>query len=155
MVEKRLGALPVVSEFTRRLDLSGIVDEVCPGGASALVTHGPVIDALVANRLTAPAPLVRVGDWARTWAVEQVFVRDELDSERTPSQRTPSHWPDYVIVDGASPSAARSAGGRATADGVTAGGARDSRPRLFRLPRPRGPVVSTGHYSAPHGSRPR
>ncbi|WP_330433966.1 IS1634 family transposase [Streptomyces sp. NBC_00825] len=73
MVEKRLGALPVVSEFTRRLDLSGIVDEVCPGGASALVTHGQVIEALVANRLTAPAPLVRVGDWARTWAVEEVF----------------------------------------------------------------------------------
>lgn len=73
MVEKRLGALPVVSEFTRRLDLAGIVDEVCPGGASALVTHGQVIETLVANRLTAPAPLVRVGDWARCWAVEEVF----------------------------------------------------------------------------------
>jgi transposase len=73
VVEKRLGALPVVSEFTRRLDLAGIIDEVCPGGASAHVTHGQVIEALVANRLTAPAPLVRVGDWARTWAVEEVF----------------------------------------------------------------------------------
>jgi uncharacterized protein DUF4277 len=73
VVEKRLGALPVVSEFTRRLDLAGIVDEVCPGGASAHVTHGQVIEALVANRLTSPAPLVRVGDWARTWAVEEVF----------------------------------------------------------------------------------
>lgn len=73
MVEKRLGALPVVSEFTRRLDLAGIVDEACPGGASAYVTHGQVIEALVANRLTSPAPLVRVGDWARTWAVEEVF----------------------------------------------------------------------------------
>ncbi|MFE7113134.1 hypothetical protein ACFU98_43380 [Streptomyces sp. NPDC057575] len=49
----------------------------------------------MANRLTAPAPLVRVGDWARTWAVEEVFVRGELDAEHTPS-----HWPDYVIVDG-------------------------------------------------------
>ncbi|MFF1647912.1 DUF4277 domain-containing protein [Streptomyces sp. NPDC058240] len=73
MVEKRLGALPVVSEFTRRLDLAGITDEVCPGGVSALVTHGQVIEALVANRPTGPAPLVRVGDWARTWAVEEVF----------------------------------------------------------------------------------
>ncbi|MFE7113135.1 hypothetical protein ACFU98_43375 [Streptomyces sp. NPDC057575] len=44
VVEERLGALPVVSEFTRRLDLSGIVDEVCPGGASALVTHVQVIE---------------------------------------------------------------------------------------------------------------
>ncbi len=32
-----------------------------------------VIEAMVANRLTSPAPLVRVGDWARTWAVEEVF----------------------------------------------------------------------------------
>ncbi|MFD7447022.1 GNAT family N-acetyltransferase [Streptomyces sp. NPDC059909] len=73
MVEKRLGALPVAAEFLRRLDVAGIVDEVCPGGASAHLTHGQVIEALVVNRLTSPAPLVRVGDWARTWAVEEVF----------------------------------------------------------------------------------
>nr|WP_245738430.1 IS1634 family transposase [Streptomyces sparsogenes] len=73
MVEKRLGALPVAAEFLRRLDVAGIVDELCPGGASAHLTHGQVIEALVANRLTSPAPLVRVGDWARTWAVEEVF----------------------------------------------------------------------------------
>ncbi len=37
------------------------------------MTHGQVIEALVANRLTSPAPLVRVEDWARCWAVEEVF----------------------------------------------------------------------------------
>ncbi|MDT0347801.1 IS1634 family transposase, partial [Streptomyces litchfieldiae] len=37
------------------------------------LTHGQVIEVLVANRLTAPAPLFRVGDWARDWAVEEVF----------------------------------------------------------------------------------
>ncbi|MEU2871626.1 DUF4277 domain-containing protein [Streptomyces olivoreticuli] len=63
VVEKRLGALPVAAAFLRRLDVVGIVDELCPGGASALLTHGQVIKALVANRLTSPAPLVRVGDW--------------------------------------------------------------------------------------------
>ncbi|MEU6325499.1 IS1634 family transposase [Streptomyces sp. NPDC047009] len=73
VVEKRLGALPVAAEFLRRLDVPGIVDEICPGGASAHLTHGQVIEALVANRLTSPALLVRVGDWARTWAVEEVF----------------------------------------------------------------------------------
>lgn len=79
VVEKRLGALPVAAEFLRRLDVAGIVDEVCPGGASALVTHGQVIEALVANRLTSPAPLVRVEDWARCWAVEEVFgIEPEL-----------------------------------------------------------------------------
>ncbi|MHA5055128.1 DUF4277 domain-containing protein [Streptomyces sp. SD15] len=53
--------------------MAGIVDEVCPGGASACLTHGQVMEAMVANRLTSPAPLVRMGDWARTWAVEEVL----------------------------------------------------------------------------------
>ncbi|MFE6105258.1 IS1634 family transposase [Streptomyces laurentii] len=84
MVEKRLGALPVAAEFLRRLDVAGIIDEVCPGGASAHLTHGQVIEALVANRLTSPAPLVRVSDWARTWAVEEVFgiTPDLLNDDR-------------------------------------------------------------------------
>ncbi|WP_406421912.1 DUF4277 domain-containing protein [Streptomyces sp. NBC_00873] len=73
VVEKRLGALPVAAEFLCRLDVAGIVDGLCPSAASAYLTHGQVIEALVANRLTSPAPLVRVGDWARVWAVEEVF----------------------------------------------------------------------------------
>lgn len=39
VVENRLGALPGAAEFLRRLDIAGIVDEVCPGGASAHLTH--------------------------------------------------------------------------------------------------------------------
>jgi hypothetical protein len=37
----------------------------------AWITHGEVIEALVANRLTAPAPMVRVQDWAAAMAVEE------------------------------------------------------------------------------------
>jgi Domain of unknown function (DUF4277) len=72
-VEKLLGALPVVAEFCRQLDLQGIVDRACPVHQVARVTHGQVIEALVANRLTSPRPLLRVTDWARQWAVEEVF----------------------------------------------------------------------------------
>ena len=66
-VEKALGALPVVAEFCRRLDIVGIVDRACPIRNVAAATHGQVIEALVANRLTSPTPLVRVEDWARAW----------------------------------------------------------------------------------------
>jgi hypothetical protein len=72
-VEKALGALPVVAELCRRLDIAGIVDRAAPVRDIAYVTHGQVIEALVANRLTSPTPLVHVEDWARTWAVEEVF----------------------------------------------------------------------------------
>ena len=71
--EKALGALPVVAEFCRRLDIAGIIDRACPVRDIAYATHGEVIEALVANRLTSPAPLVHVEDWARAWAVEEVF----------------------------------------------------------------------------------
>jgi Domain of unknown function (DUF4277) len=73
-VEKLLGALPVVASFCRRLDLAGIVDRACPVREVATLTHGQVIEVLVANRLTSPTPLRRVEDWARAWAVEEVFA---------------------------------------------------------------------------------
>ena len=73
MVERRLGALPASAEFLRRLDVAGIIDELCPVRDVAHLTHGQVIEVLVANRLSSPTSMVRVGDWARKWAVEEVF----------------------------------------------------------------------------------
>ena len=72
-LEKMLGALPVIAEYCHRLDLAGIIDRACPARDVAILSHGQVIEALVANRLTAPAPLVKVTGWARTWATEEVF----------------------------------------------------------------------------------
>ena len=73
VLEKRLGALPVVAEFGRRLRIAEIVDELCPVRPVAWITHGEVIEALVANRLTAPAPMVRVHEWAAAMAVEEAY----------------------------------------------------------------------------------
>src|SRR6266700_2128877 len=76
VVTKRLGALPVVAEFLHRLRVAESVDGLCPVRDLALATHGEVIEALVANRLTSPRPLVRVQDWARTWAVKEALDLD-------------------------------------------------------------------------------
>src|SRR5271166_6456680 len=73
VLEKRLGALRVVAEFGRRLRIAEIVDELCPVRPVAWITHGEVIEALVANRLTAPAPMLRVQDWAAAMAVEEAY----------------------------------------------------------------------------------
>ena len=71
-----LGALPVVADYCRRLDLAGVIDRACPVRDVAILTHGQVIEALVANRLTSPAPLVRVSEWARGWAVDEALGID-------------------------------------------------------------------------------
>ena len=62
--EQVLGALPVVAGFCRRLDIAGIIDRAAPVREIAYATHGQVIEALIANRLTSPAPMVHVGAWA-------------------------------------------------------------------------------------------
>jgi transposase len=72
-VKKRLGGLPAVAEILRRLDVAGVVDELCPVRSDAELTHGQVVEVLIANRLTSPMPLQRVGDWASAWAAEEVF----------------------------------------------------------------------------------
>jgi hypothetical protein len=64
VVTKRLGAVPVAAEFLCRLEVAGIVDGLRPPESRADLMHGQVIEVLVADRLTAPAPLFRVGDWA-------------------------------------------------------------------------------------------
>jgi transposase len=83
-VEKALGSLPVVAGFCRRLGVAATVDELCPVRDVAIATHGEVIEALVANRLTSPAPLLRVEDWARSWAVPEVFgvAAEALNDDR-------------------------------------------------------------------------
>jgi len=50
----------------------------------AILTHGQVIEALAANRLTSPAPLLRVEDWAKACAVEEVLgvVAETLNDDR-------------------------------------------------------------------------
>lgn len=73
VLEKRLGSLVAAGEVLRRLDVAGIIDGLCPIRDIADLTHGQVIEAMVANRLSAPAPLVGLEEWAREWAVAEVF----------------------------------------------------------------------------------
>jgi transposase len=73
VLEKRLGSLPVIADFSRRLDIAGIIDGLCPMRDIALATHGQVIEVLIANRLTNPSAMVGVSSWARAWAVPEVY----------------------------------------------------------------------------------
>lgn len=82
--DKVLGSLPVIADFCARLDIRGIIDRACPVRDVAIATHGQVIETLVANRLTSPQPLCHLEDWAREWAVAEVFgvEPDALNDDR-------------------------------------------------------------------------
>src|SRR5436190_4395741 len=75
-LEKQLGSLPVIADFSRRLDIAGIVDRACPMRDVGPLSHGQVIEALIANRLTSPKAMVAVADWAHGWAVGEVYGID-------------------------------------------------------------------------------
>ena len=83
-LEKQLGSLPVIADFSRRLDIAGIIDRACPMRDVGSLSHGQVIEALIANRLTSPKAMVAVADWAHAWAVEEVYGidPDSLNDDR-------------------------------------------------------------------------
>jgi transposase len=83
-LEKQLGSLPVIADFSRRLDIAGVVDRACPMRDVGALSHGQVIETLIANRLTSPKAMVAVADWAHGWAVDEVYGihPDTLNDDR-------------------------------------------------------------------------
>lgn len=73
LLVQRLGALPVIQDYLERLHLKDCVDALAPVREVAHLTHGEVVVALVANRLTAPRPLYDIVAWAEAWSVAEVF----------------------------------------------------------------------------------
>lgn len=72
-VHREIGPLLVVAHYLRRLGLVGLVDAAAPMRGRAQATHGEVIAALVANRLSGPAPLYDVAGWAGAYAVAELL----------------------------------------------------------------------------------
>jgi hypothetical protein len=85
-VEKLLGSLPVVADFCRWLRVRELVDELCPmcEVSTSVVSHGQMVEVLVANRLTSPTPLTGIEMWAQEWAVHEVFgvLPEALNDDR-------------------------------------------------------------------------
>lgn len=67
------GALPVVKMLCDRLGVAEAVDRFCRIRSVAEYSHGQVVEALVANRLTHPRPLCAFEDWGERFAVAEVL----------------------------------------------------------------------------------
>jgi hypothetical protein len=70
---REVGPLLLVAHYLRRLGLVDLVDKAASMRGRSLLSHGEVIAALVANRLTAPAPLYDVAGWAGQAAMAELL----------------------------------------------------------------------------------
>jgi len=70
---RHVGPLLLVAHYLHRLGLVELVDDAVPMRGRAMLTHGEVIAALVANRLCGPAPLYDVAGWASSAAMAELF----------------------------------------------------------------------------------
>lgn len=70
---RHVGPLLLVAHYLQRLGLVKVIDTAVPMRGRAMLTHGEVIAALVANRLAGPAPLYDVAGWASGAAVAELF----------------------------------------------------------------------------------
>lgn len=70
---RQVGALLLVRHYLQRLDLVKVIDRLAPMKGRAQLTHGEVICALVANRLSAPSPLYDVAGWGSSAALAELF----------------------------------------------------------------------------------
>ena len=70
---REVGPLLLVRAYLRRLGLASIVDRAVPMRGRSLLTHGEVVEALIANRLCAPAPLYDIAGWASSAAIAELF----------------------------------------------------------------------------------
>src|SRR5713101_6138361 len=70
---RHVGPLLLVGHYLNRLGLVELIDAAAPMRGRAMLTHGEVIAALVANRLCGPAPLYDVAGWASSAALAELF----------------------------------------------------------------------------------
>jgi Domain of unknown function (DUF4277)/Transposase DDE domain len=70
---RHVGPLLLVAHYLARLGLVEVIDAAAPMRGRAMLTHGEVIAALVANRLAGPAPLYDIAGWASSAAIAELF----------------------------------------------------------------------------------
>jgi hypothetical protein len=79
-----LGSLPLIAQFARRLQIQRTIDRLCPSRSNAVLTHGQVALAVIANRLTTPKAMYQILAWAQKWSVRETWGidPDRLNDDR-------------------------------------------------------------------------
>src|SRR5919202_5571817 len=84
-VTKTIGSLALAYPYLRRLGVAETIDALVTAGKERVVPTGQVIEVLILNRLSLrPVPISRIGAWAQTQAVEEVYglAAEALNDDR-------------------------------------------------------------------------
>ncbi len=84
-VTKTIGSLALDYPYLRRLRVAEAINDVVTSGKQRVVPTGQVIEVLILNRLSLrPVPIGKIGAWAQTQAVEEVYglAADVLNDDR-------------------------------------------------------------------------
>jgi transposase len=73
---KVVGSLVLLKPFMEKMGFCRIIDEICPADSQKLLSHGTVIELMVANRFLSPTPLYDVENWAHKAGVKEVYNID-------------------------------------------------------------------------------
>lgn len=81
---KNLGRIALIKPVLDGIGLKGIVDAHAPMERDRGISNGQAVEALVMNRLTSPAPLYRVEDWASECALKEAcgISPEEVNDDR-------------------------------------------------------------------------
>src|SRR6266849_6400564 len=73
-VTKTIGSLALTYPYLRRLGVAETLDALTTTGKQREVPTGQIIEVLILNRLAVrPAPISKLGAWAQTQAIEEVY----------------------------------------------------------------------------------
>lgn len=84
-VTKTIGSLALAYPYLRRLQVAETIGRIVTKGQEREVPTGGIIEVLVLNRLALrPSPISKVGDWAKTQAVKEVYglAEEALNDDR-------------------------------------------------------------------------
>jgi hypothetical protein len=84
-VTKTNGSLALAYPYLRRLRVAETINGLVTAGKERVVSTGQVIEVLILNRLSLrPVPISKIGAWAQTPAVEEVYclAADGLNDDR-------------------------------------------------------------------------
>lgn len=98
------GTLPVILPICRKLDIAGIVDEICPMKQGDHLTHGQVAEFVILHILQAQRrlPLYRLEQWADRYSMRVLYDHEPEhfndDRIRSTLDTIADHIPDIEVA---------------------------------------------------------